>query len=146
MAQSLIQMGISPNVMRQQNDEEFYNELWEQGNDCDRVGAEAIYDQSHIYYDYYFNDSRRYDNPEGWNPNDPYFLGPENYPDGFCPTIPEETLASDYYDETDYEEYQMQQEYLEYISAEDRISDNWRYISERLLSKIEGEAWRDANT
>ena len=138
---------FGPNFIGQ-NDEEFYNELWEQGNDCDRVGAEAVYDLPHIYYDYFLNDDRRYDAPENWDlENDPYFLGPDNLPTGFCPTIPEEPpmLASDYYDETDYEEWQMEQEY-ELISAEDRLSNNWRYISDRYLSKIEGVAWRDANT
>jgi hypothetical protein len=112
-----------------QNDAEFLNQLSEQGNDCDRPGAEGVYDLSQIYYDYYFNDERRWDNEEGWEPDDDYFnpslLGP-----------------TEHYDDQDQEEWEIQQEY----EAQYHIGDAWTYLADVLINKIKGEEWRDANT
>ena len=132
-----------------QDDKEFYNELWEQGNDFDRPGAEGMCDIAQIYYDYYFNDERRWDNPEGWDPEDPYWHGPD-CPTGICPTIQKETiLSSDYYSAEDWEEYEMDQEY-EALEQEYSIGDNWRYIVQALADREgrrqSGIAWREENT
>ena len=130
-----------------QDDNEFYD-LCEEGNDFDRPGAEGMCDIAQIYYDYYFNDKRRWDNPEGWDPEDPYWHGPDYYSTGICPTIQKETpmLASDYYSVEDWEEYEIDQEHEEQYQRQHNIGNSWTYFADALLYKIEGEEWRDANT
>lgn len=119
-----------------EDDKKFYNQLWEQGNDMDRPGAEGVYDLPHIYYDYYFNDERRWDNEGGWNSDDSYFN-----PDMFG--------KYEQYDDLDIEEWEIQQEYeanYDYSPAVSpkvvRASNNWEYFAERL----KGLLWRDLNT
>tara|TARA_B100001115_G_C15522105_1_gene247625 strand:- start:119 stop:478 length:360 start_codon:yes stop_codon:yes gene_type:complete len=105
-----------------QDDAEFYD-------DFDRPGAEGVYDLPQIYYDCYFNDERRWDNEEYWDPDDEYFnpslLGP-----------------TEHYDDQDREEWEIQQEY----EAQYDIRDVWSYLADVLINKIRGEEWRDANT
>tara|TARA_B100001094_G_scaffold317491_1_gene359960 strand:+ start:523 stop:954 length:432 start_codon:yes stop_codon:yes gene_type:complete len=127
-----------------QTTEEFEDDWGYSFNDCDRPGDEGRLDYGEIYFDYYLNDERRWDNPSGWDPEDPYWHGPDYYPSGFCPTIPQESpmLTSDYYDDQDQEEWEIQQEY----DAQYDIGDVWTYLADALINKIEGEAWRDANT
>ena len=127
MANAINQMGFSPNFKAQ--DDEFQDDYIYFGSDCDRPGAEGVYDLPQIYYDYYFNDERRWDNEENWDPDDDYFnpslLGP-----------------AEHYDDQDQEEWEIQQEY----EAQYDIGDVWTYLADVLIDKIQGEEWRDANT
>tara|TARA_B100000902_G_C27105243_1_gene810806 strand:- start:366 stop:749 length:384 start_codon:yes stop_codon:yes gene_type:complete len=127
MANAINQMGFSPNFKAQ--DEEFEDDYQYFGCDFDRPGAEGMCDLAEIYYDYYFNDERRWDNEENWDENDDYFnpslLGP-----------------TEHYDDQDQEEWEIQQEY----EAQYDIGDVWTYLADVLIDKIQGEEWRDRNT
>ena len=46
----------------------------------------------------------------------------------------------------EYEGDNYQEEYLSQIYYEYDIGDIWKYLAISLIDKIEGEAWRDANT
>ena len=73
------------------------------GNDYDRPGAEGMNDLAEIYFDYYFNDERRYDNPEGWDSDDEYW-----HPLG----------QFEHYDEQDWDEYEIESEYNRVLAEE----------------------------
>ena len=75
------------------------------GCDYDRPGAEGMNDLAEIYFDYYFNDERRYDNPEGWDSDDEYWH-------------PLEQLGQfEHYDDQDWDEYEIDREYYNRVSA-----------------------------
>ena len=46
----------------------------------------------------------------------------------------------------EHEDDNYQEEYLSQIYYEYDIGDIWKYLAISLIDKIEGEAWRDANT
>tara|TARA_B100001094_G_scaffold250712_1_gene248322 strand:+ start:92 stop:469 length:378 start_codon:yes stop_codon:yes gene_type:complete len=125
MAQSL---NTAYGHFKGQTVEEFEEDSVYFGCDVDRPGAEGMCDMAEIYYDYYFNEERRWDNPEGWDLTDPYWHGPGANSSEFCPTIPEERgmLPSDYWSPEDWEEWEAEQEFLAW--------------------KEEGGNWRDENT
>jgi hypothetical protein len=118
-------------------------------SDVDRPGDEGRFDMAEIYYDYYLNDQRRYDNPEGWDSADEYWYGPNNYPTGIRPTIYQEQpiTATDYYSVEDWEDWEMEEEYHRSWSravspCSSRASDAWEHLATRMLN-IE---CRDLNT
>ena len=137
MAQSLNSVAFGRFIG--QDDKKFQNELWDMGNDVDRPMAEAVYDLPQVYFDYYFNDERRYDNEEGWNSEDDYFN-------------PDMLDEFEHYDDQDIEEWEIQQEYEanHYSPAMSpamsprigRAYDNWEYF----IGRLEGQLWRDLNT
>jgi hypothetical protein len=114
-------------------------EHWEDYSNVDRPGDEGRFDMAEIYYDYYLNDQRRWDNPEGWNPEDEYWYEPDYYPTGFRPTIHQVSDESDidYYSVEDWEDWEMDQEYhcsRAVSPCSTRASDAWEYLATRMLT------------
>ena len=107
-------------------------------SDVDRPGDEGIFDLAEIYYDYFLNDKRRWDNEEEWDCHDPYWHGPYYYPAGFRPTIHQEQpdYATDYYSADDWEDLEMEQEMEQEYYRSRTGTDNWEYLATKVLEKI----------